>query len=207
MELREALSQISDIHRQMARGEVFRGYRSVTVGFSGMLALAAAAIQPLCMASTAEALERYLGLWIAVAAVSTTVAGLEMWWRAQATGSAMTRQMTRLAVQQFLPSLVVGALLTAAIYQYSRSVAWMLPGLWSLIFSLGIFASHRLVPRPFFWVGVYYVVCGIGCLRWGQGAYAFSPWQMAVSFGGGQLMSAWILYWKLERTYDAHSKG
>ena len=37
MELREALSQISEIRQQMARSEVFRGYRSITVGFSGVL--------------------------------------------------------------------------------------------------------------------------------------------------------------------------
>ena len=51
MELREALRQISDIRRQMARSQVFRGYRSVTVGFSGILGLLAAAFQPLWIAS------------------------------------------------------------------------------------------------------------------------------------------------------------
>ena len=42
MELREALSQISEIRQQMARSEVFRGLRSVPVAFSGLLAWAAA---------------------------------------------------------------------------------------------------------------------------------------------------------------------
>ena len=46
MELREALQQISDIRQQMARSEVFRGYRSLTVGSSGVLGLLAAAVQP-----------------------------------------------------------------------------------------------------------------------------------------------------------------
>ena len=35
---------------------------------------------------------------------------------------------------------------------------------------------------------------------WGQGDNAFSPWQMGISFGGGQLLGAMILYWTLERT-------
>ena len=47
MELREALQQISDIRQQMARSEVFRGYRSATVGFSGVLGILAAAFQPM----------------------------------------------------------------------------------------------------------------------------------------------------------------
>ena len=47
MELRDALTQISEIREQMARAEVFRGYRSVTVGFSGVVAFVAAALQPI----------------------------------------------------------------------------------------------------------------------------------------------------------------
>ena len=46
MELREALRQITDIRQQMAQSEVFRGYRSLTVGFSGAAAILAAAVQP-----------------------------------------------------------------------------------------------------------------------------------------------------------------
>ena len=37
MELRDALGQITEIRQQMARGEVFRGYRSLTVGVVGLL--------------------------------------------------------------------------------------------------------------------------------------------------------------------------
>ena len=76
----------------------------------------------------------------------------------------------------------------------------MLPGLWSLVFSLGVFASYRLLPRQVFWVGLYYGLCGAGCLLFGQGAHALSGWQMGISFGGGQLLCAAILYWTLERT-------
>jgi hypothetical protein len=44
---RELLTQISEIRQQMAASQVFRGYRSVTVGFSGLVAFAAAGLQPL----------------------------------------------------------------------------------------------------------------------------------------------------------------
>jgi hypothetical protein len=201
MELRQALSQISEIRQQMARGAVFRGYRSVTVGFSGVLALLAAACQAQLITSPASELDRYLTLWIGVAAVSLIVAGVEMCWRARIAGSGLARQMTLLAVEQFLPSVVVGGLLTLCIYRNAPEVAWMLPGLWSLVFSLGVFASYRLLPRQVFWVGLYYALCGFGCLLWGQGSHALSPWQMGISFGGGQLLSAAILYWTLERTH------
>lgn len=79
MELREALGQIAEIRHQMARSEVYRGYRSVTVGCSGVLALLAAVCQPYLVTSPGDDLQRYLLLWISVAAVSVMVAGIEMW--------------------------------------------------------------------------------------------------------------------------------
>ena len=95
MELREALQQISDIRQQMARSEVFRGYRSLTVGFSGVLGLLAAAFQSLWVASPATDLERYLGLWVGVALFSATISGVELFLRAKRAGSGIARDMTR----------------------------------------------------------------------------------------------------------------
>ena len=203
MELHDALRQISDIRHQMARGEIFRGYRSTTVGFSGILGLAAAALQTQWVASPAADLERYLVLWVGVAVTSAAVAGVELAFRAGRSGSGLERVMTRSAVEQFLPCLVVGALLTLLIYQNAQPIAWMLPGLWSILFGLGIFASRHLLPSQVVWAGVYYIVCGFACLRWGQESHAFSPWQMAVSFGGGQLLCAAIIYGTLERKHVA----
>ena len=37
MELREALTQITEIRQQLARTEVFRGYRAMPVAFSGVV--------------------------------------------------------------------------------------------------------------------------------------------------------------------------
>ena len=67
MQLDEALRQISDIRQQMARSDVFRGYRSITVVFSGAAGLSAAALQPQWVASPELELGRYLGLWLGVA--------------------------------------------------------------------------------------------------------------------------------------------
>lgn len=203
MELHEALEQISDIRRQMARSEVFRGYRAATVGFSGALAVLAAAFQSQWVASPDGDLGRYLCLWITVATISLLVAGVELTIRARAAGPGLAREMTLLAIEQFLPCVIVGALLTLVVFAAAPRVGWMLPGLWSLVFGLGVFASFRLLPRPMFWVGLYFVMCGCGCLLWGQGEYAFSPWLMGISFGGGQVLSAVILYWTLERNHGA----
>jgi hypothetical protein len=203
MQLDEALRQIADIRDQMARGQVFRGYRSATVGFSGVLGLVAAAAQPQWVAAPEIELGRYLGLWTGVAAISLAIAGAEVCWRAGSAGPGLVRRHTLLAVEQFLPCVVVGGLLTLFIYRAAPEAAWMLPGLWSLIFGLGILGSRVLLPRQVLWVGAYYILCGFGCLLWGRDRLALSPWLMAVSFGGGQLLGAAVLYLTLERDHGS----
>ncbi len=203
MELREAIRQISDIRQQMAKSEVFRGYRSLTVGFSGVLGIAAACLQPYWVSTPTSELGRYVSWWLGVAVVSLTVAVGEMAWRAHHAGPGLARGLTRLAIEQFAPCLVVGGLLTSCILRAAPQVGWMLPGLWSFTFALGVFASYRLLPKQAIWVGVYYTLLGCLCILWGQAEQTLAPWQMGVTFGGGQLLAAGILYWTLERTRDA----
>ena len=98
--------------------------------------------------------------------------------------------------------VVAGGLVTFVLFQQVPDALWMLPGLWSMFFSLGIFASYRLLPRATFWVGVFYMTAGVLCLLWARNDFAFSPWAMGLPFGVGQFVSAAILYWTLERTVD-----
>ena len=74
----------------------------------------------------------------------------------------------------------------------------MLPGLWQILFSLGIFASCRLLPRAIFGVAVFYLASGLACLALARGELAFSPWAMGLPFGTGQLLAAAVLYRTLE---------
>jgi hypothetical protein len=198
MELREALTQISEIRRQVARTEVFRGYRALPVAFSGLLALAAAGVQQVWIPDPAQGVVAYLTLWVGAALLSMLATGLEMAMNFRHTASSLTRQTVLLAVGQFLPSIVAGGLVMYAIVGHVRENLWMLPGLWAILFSLGIFASHRLLPRATFWVGVFYMAAGTVCLTLREAA--LSPWAMGVPFAAGQLLAAAVLYWTLERT-------
>ena len=202
MELREALANISLIRTQMARTEVFRGYRWMTVGSTGVLALAAAGIQSIWLPDPTSNIGVYLALWVGVAVASVLICGVEMFVRAWASGSGLSRQMTLLAVEQFLPCTVVGALLTGVVATRAEEAAWMLPGLWAMLFSLGIFASYRLLPRAIFWVGVYFLCGGVACLVMARGDAALSPWTMAGTFGAGQLLNTVVLFWTQELSDD-----
>ena len=74
----------------------------------------------------------------------------------------------------------------------------MLPGLWALIFSLGVFASCRFLPRQMFAVGLWYLVCGLVCLMMASGRRVLSPWEMGIPFGVGQLLVAAVLRYGFE---------
>lgn len=200
MQLHEALTQISDIRSQIARTETFRGYRSLTVGLSGLVGIAAGVIQAIQIPHPENQISAYLTLWISAAVLSVIVVAVEMGVRCYHAVSPRTIRLTRLAVEQFLPCLAAGALMTLVLVSVAEEILWILPGLWAILFSLGVFASCRLLPRPTFWVGVFYLLAGGFCLWWGRGTHAFSPWLMGGTFGLGQLLTATILYWTLERT-------
>ncbi|HET6882277.1 MAG TPA: hypothetical protein VFI31_19080 [Pirellulales bacterium] len=200
--LDEALEQISDIRGHLLRNETFRGYRARIVGCSAIVAFAAAAVQRWSIPDPARAAAGYLALWIGAAALSLAVAAVEMSLRCARAGS-MSIERTRQAVEQFFPCLMAGALVTCVVFRYVAECLWMLPGLWSVIFSLGIFASCPLLPRPAKWVAVYYLAAGAICLALAQGERALSPWCMVGTFGVGQTLAALILYFTLERSHEA----
>jgi hypothetical protein len=199
MELRQALAHVSEIREQLARTEVFRGYRSLTVAFSGVVGIVTAVVQAIWLPQPNERLVAYLVLWVGAATINVIVVGAEMCARACSARTSLARQTTIFAAQQFLPALVAGALLTLVIARQASDVAWMLPGLWAILFSLGIFASCRLLPRAVSVAGLWYLAAGVFALIWGQGAAALSPWIMGTAFGGGQLLTAYILWLTLER--------
>jgi hypothetical protein len=202
MELRDALTQIAEIRLQMARTEMFRGYRALPVAFSGVVACSAAVAQSLWIADPAREVSSYLTLWVGAALLSTIAAGIGMILRARSGGTTLSREITWLAVGQFTPCLAAGGLVTAILATSVPEALWILPGIWQILFSLGIFASYRLLPRATFGVAVFYLFTGAICLAAAHGESALTPWAMGVPFGVGQLYAAAVLYWTLERGHD-----
>lgn len=202
MDPREALAQITEIRAQIARTETFRGYRSLTVAVSGLLATAAGVLQAVLVPEPQQDPSGYLALWVSAAAIGLIVTGVEMGIRCYHAASPWTARLAWLAGEQFLPAVFAGAVLTSVLACVAREALWMLPGLWAILFSLGVFASARLLPRPIFWIGAYYLLAGGACLATADAAWTLSPWMMAGIFGPGQLAAAAILYWKLERNHE-----
>jgi hypothetical protein len=199
MELHDALQQIDAIHAHVARSEVFRGYKARAVAVTGLLGLAAASVQPRLVPDPLADAGRYLQLWIGIAAASVAIVGAELLLRYCSSDSPLQREQTRRAVEQFAPCVVAGGAMTWALVAYAPNSLELLPGLWAMVFSLGIFASWRQLPAASLGVGCYYLLAGVVCLGAARGEHALSPWAMAGSFGVGQLLTATVLHFTLER--------
>jgi hypothetical protein len=201
-ELDRALGEISNIRRQVARATEFRGYGAATLASTGLLAMAAAVAQAVWLPDPANHVAVYLGIWMTTAVLSCALIAVQTVNRTHRMHSGMADQMIRMAVEQFLPAAVAGALLTVAMMRSGPAGLWVLPGLWQVIFSLGVFSSCRFLPRPMGAAGAWYLATGLACVALGD-ARAFSPWAMGVAFGGGQLLVAAILYFNQESQREA----
>jgi hypothetical protein len=191
-DLNKAIGDISNIRRQVARSTEFRGYGPATLAATGFFALAAAAAQAFWLPDPASHLPAYLAIWITTAIVSAALIGTQMLARTHRIHSGMADEMIRMAVEQFLPSAGAGALLTLVIMAYAPGSAWMLPGLWQVTFSLGVFSSCRFLPRPMLAAGAWYLLTGLVCVAM-AGNRALSPWAMGIPYGAGQLLVAGVL--------------
>jgi hypothetical protein len=191
--LERALADISEIRSALARGTAFRGYGPATLAATGALALAGALVQAHWLAQPAHHVFTYLKLWIGIATVSVLVVGLETVTRSLRVHSNLAQEMIVSAAEHFLPAAIAGALLTVVLIRAAPESLWMLPGLWQVVFGLGVFASCRFLPKLMPAVGVWYVVCGLACLLFARGAWAFAPAAMGAPFGVGQFLAAALL--------------
>jgi hypothetical protein len=197
-DLHKALGEISNIRRQVARTTEFRGYGPETLATTSMFAFLAAAVQARWAPDAAHHIGAYLTIWISTAVVAVALTGVQVYRRARRVHSGMSDEMIRMAVEQFLPSVAAGLLITIVVVRSVPGTSWIVPGMWQVVFSLGIFSSCRFLPQPMVGAGIWYLLTGLISISFGDGR-AFSPWTMAIAFGVGQLMVAGILLWSARK--------
>lgn len=196
MELQHALSQIADIRQQMSRARQFHGFRSATTFMTALAAFAAGIWQ----ANTSLEPTQFIALWVCVAIGCIGLCSTELFLRCCNSESESQSKLARQAVEQFLPFVIVGGLLTGIMWEYAPGTLWTLPALWQILFGLGLYSLRRIVPMPITIVGGFYILCGFVNL---SASTHLSPWSMSLPFGVGQMLSALILYWYLERRHAA----
>lgn len=196
MEIDRALSQISEIHAHVARAEVCRDFKAVPVALAGALALLASLAQTRVIGPAPGV--NFLFYWIAVAAVCAAVAGGGVLRDYVLQSNPLSRRRTRTVFGQLAPCLAAGVLVTLAALADPRLVP-LLPGLWAIVYSLGVFAARPYLPRMIGFAALYYLAAGGALLAMAPRGLSLHPWGMGLAFGLGHILTGCILYWNLER--------
>ncbi|KQP41089.1 hypothetical protein ASF49_18830 [Methylobacterium sp. Leaf104] len=199
-DLDKALADIVAIRAQLGRGSAFRGYGAAAFAATAGLALATAAAQTVLLDDPTAVPLLYFGGWIATAFGALGLIGWEMWARSRRHSGGFADWMIRDAVEQFLPAGAAGALLALVLARVSPETLWMLPGLWQVLVSLGIFAGARVMPRAVALVGAWYLVAGLAVLVLTAESHALSPWAMGLPFAVGQGLMALVVRQSTEAT-------
>jgi hypothetical protein len=193
-DLDKALADIFTIRSQIAAGTAFRGYGPEAVAATGGLALFTTLVQLLWLDDPTGRPLVFFGGWAATALVSALIIWVEMRARSRRHHSGLADAMVQQAVEQFLPPGIAGALLGLALFKFAPETLWMIPGLWQILVSLGVFASVRSLPRSVAFGGAWYFVVGFATLLLASQTHALSPWTMGLPFMVGQLLMAAILH-------------
>jgi hypothetical protein len=197
-DLNQALVDIRNIRRQVAQATEFRGYGPLTLFATAVLALLAGAAQSRWVAEPATHPAGYVALWLSTGVFCAALIATQMLTRARRLHSGMADEMVRMAVAQFLPAGIAGAILPFVLLRVTHGVFWMLPGLWQILFSLGVFASCRCLPRPMLLVGVWFLFTGLACVALGD-VRALAPATMSGAFAFGMTLVAAIHYFPAQK--------
>ena len=190
MDVTRALAEIAEIHRQIAKSEVYRGYRPIPIAASGSVGVLAAWLQPPHL-GTADPVG-FVVYWMVIAACAAAIGASEIASNYLLHEDATGRRRTRQVVGQFLPSVAAGGIVALAFLRLSPSLVPLLPGLWALCFGLGTFASRPYLPRASGWVALYYYAAGFALL-WIARSAPLTGWWVGGTFGAGQLLAAAVL--------------
>lgn len=192
-DLDKALADILVIRSHIAAETTFRGYGPSAIAATGVLALLTAAAQTLWFDASVPPLIFIAG-WVATAMIAVAIIGAEMLGRSRRHHSSLADAMIYNAIEQFLPAGVAGVALTMVLIRFAPEALWMLPGLWQVLVSLGIFASVRSMPRGVVLAGAWYFVAGFITLAAASQTHVLSPWLMGLPFAIGQFFMAAILH-------------
>jgi hypothetical protein len=193
-DLDKALADIIAIRSQLAAGTAFRGYGPAAMAATGGVALLTAILQYFWLDDPSGHPLTFFCGWAAAALLSALMIWVEMQARSRRHHSGLADAMIHQAVEQSLPAGVAGILLAVMLGKFAPETLWILPGLWQILVSLGVFASVRSLPRTIALGGAFYFLSGFTVLILASHSHALSPWAMGLPFAFGQSLMATILY-------------
>ena len=156
------------------------GWGGAAIGFTALAAAAVASHQP-----TAA---RWIFVWLAEAALAMVLAVLAVARKARAARLPLFSGPGRKFALGFAPPMIVGALLTAALYRDGD--LRLLPGMWLLLYGTAVVSGGSFSVRVVPMMGICFIALGaaaaVSPAAWGN-AY------MMAGFGGLQILFGLII--------------
>ena len=186
MQLQQALADLAEVRGRLATVQRFDGYSSSAAIASGVVAIAAGAVQYAVVPYPhgVDEAQTYFALWFGCLALALAINyGAILTWRARHRGLQTDAQIRTVGLS-ILPAIAAGGVITIGFLM--RGFYDVLPAIWCATYALGLFASRAMVPRHVVLVAVAF------------GAFAtfllFAPrldplawWVMPFAFGCGQI--------------------
>jgi hypothetical protein len=193
MEVERALADLAEVRDRLASCQQFRGYSGPAAAFSGIGAIAAGIVQLIVAPApvTTMQIQAYFLIWCVCLSIALVAnyGALAIWY--VRTAGVQARSQTRTAGLSILPAVVLGAILSAALYLHG--MYWMLPGVWYACYAVGLFASRSMVPRQVAAAGVFFAFAGAALLLTPDSTLPLSWWVMPLGFGVVQTYIGWVL--------------
>lgn len=175
-----AMDNLRYIRETMEQAGAFTavpGWGGVAMGCSALAAAFVAALQP-----TPQA---WLAVWLAEAALGTTIAAAAMVRKAAASATPLLVGQGRKFTLAFVPAILVGALLTLALRR--TGTIRFLPGIWLLCYGSAVTSAGAFSVRVVPVMGLCFMLTGAVALRapdaWGDPLLAVGFGLLHIVFG------------------------
>jgi hypothetical protein len=194
---KDALNKLEEIHAQLAKSGIFKGYRSIYAAITGLIAFIATLFYPAFVEFPDS--RGFVYYWVIVALINCIIAGGMILYQYKKTTTGFEKQKIRRVSAQFCTTIVAGGIVTIAITFSRPGMIPFLPGIWALLFGMGIMTIRPYLPTLIILGAFSYFLAGAVLFFIALEYPAELPMAMGMTFGLGQLATAILLYWTVER--------
>ncbi len=195
-ETNEALDKITEIHHQLSKTGIYKGYKSIIVMLSGLIGITAAVIQPFITKDNSSQL--FVIYWAVIASINLVLCTGMIAYSYFFKETDYEKKQTLAVLMQFIPMIASGIIVTPFFTLYGREAIPFLPGIWALLFGMGILNVRPYLSNLTIFASLYYLICSIILLYLRFYNVNYLTLGMALTFGIGQFISATILYLSVE---------
>jgi hypothetical protein len=175
-----AMENLRFIRDTMERAHAFTGVPGWGGVGMGVTALAAA-----WLAGRQPTVERWLLVWLAEGWLAFAIGGLAMVRKANAGETPLTSKPGRRFVLAYTPPILVGGILTVALYH--AGLTTLLPGMWLLLYGAAVVTGGAMSVRVVPVMGACFMLLGAVALfapvSWGNALLAAGFGGIHIGFG------------------------